>query len=391
MYQTKLLFIRFITVFSFSVIFNINIFALLNTKYLSVELPNSIYMTLSDDINLDLDKDGLKDSYENILADTWRPYFIFDEKENAYQQCHDVVKFVETVAYNSCVATGCASVAGVGCVLKSVRERIKKGCRYFGNITNRVCKPNIHDKSLQPFEPVVIFQVRPIGNPDKSPKKIKIQYIFLYRLDGGFRTSNICTNYHYGDTQSGSYILSSKDNIHWKLQIINLWSGNNSDMPATSNNIQWTAPRSTYYGQIDQYPSPIIYASAGKHHQYINTYTCENEKGCDDDCGGGVKRLANLTPKGSFTNVGEYKNPLLNNLTHLGYTNEYVWFANYYCNCGDGKKECFTGGLGKNWHASGGLQKCDTPTPIYKILDTTPIQKPKLQLGTAILAILGTL
>jgi len=372
--------------------------AALTDEQRRIQLSDSIYMTLSDDpALLDRDLDGLKDDYENRLADTWRPYFIFDQHENARQQCHDVVTGVETVLDTACVAAGCAAAAGIGCALDSVRDAIKSSCKILKNLIETVCKGNVDDDSLQPFEPVVIFQVRPIAGND-WPRRIKIQYVFLYRLDGGYRTSNVCTNYHYGDTQSGSYELSSYDGVNWSLDSLDLWGSGREE--ANSSAIEWTEPRDTYWGQMPKRPSPVIYASAGKHHQYISAQACEDEPGaCDDDCGGGAHRLANLAPKGTFTNVGEYQahpsdvgvnNPFVSDLGPLGYAGEQVWKATYSCHCplATTAQECFTGGTGNNWAASKPPQGCDAPTPVYKLLDLSVTPAPPPELGITLMFVL---
>lgn len=365
-----------------------------SSEGLEITLPNSIYTTLSDPASLDRDLDGLKDDYENRLADAWRPYFIFDEGENKREQCHDVVTGVETVIDTVCVVAGCAAAAGIGCAISWVREAIEDACKVTHKIVSPVCKGNIDDNSLQPFEPVTLFQVRPMDGTT-WPHHIKIKWGFLWRLDGGFRSSVYCTNYHYGDTQSGNYQLVSSDGITWALDKIDLWASGQEE--ATSGKISWTGPRSTYWGGMAPKPSPIVFASAGKHHQYISGDACENNAGfagCDDDCGGGAKRLVNLAPTGTFTNVGEYKthpnnlgtnNPFVNDLAPLGYLDEYVWWAKWNCKCEqalyeDKEGECFTGGMGIAWSAST-AQRCDVVTPVYKLFDLSDPPVPPKQVG----------
>lgn len=358
-----------------------------------LSLPDSIYMTLSDDSSLDLDRDGLKDDYENRLADAWRPYFIFDEHENDREKCHEVITGTETVIDAACVTTACIVAGGVGCALSWVREQFEDGCKVTHNIVSPVCKQNVHDDSLQPFEPVAVFQVRPQSGIE-WPRRIKVQYAFLYRLDGGYRGSNVCTNYHYGDTQSGSLELMSDDGVKWVIDKLDLWSGGSRD--ATSAEIEWTAPRSTYWGKMDLKPSPKIYASAGKHHQYITAQACEDEPGlCDDDCGGGVERWVNLTPKGNFINVGEKANhpsPFIDDLGPLGYPNEYVWHASYHCSCeqvlyDDHEGECFTGGMGAAWTAST-TQKCNVVEPVYTLFDNSNPPELPSEMGAALMSVI---
>ncbi len=356
-----------------------------------VKLPDSIYVTLSDDPTLDRDADGLKDDHENRLADAWRPYFIFDQKENARKQCHDAVTGVTTVIDWACVTAGCAAAAGVGCWLDSVKEAIEAACSGPKQVIELVCKGNVSDDSLRPFEPVVLYQVRPIAG-EGWPRRLKIEWAFLYRLDGGYRASNVCTDYHYGDTQSGQSELLSSDGLRWEIKTLSLWSGKDKGVPATSAKIQWTPPRGTW-GQMPDRPSPIVFASAGKHHQYISAQACEDEPGlCDDDCGGGAERLANLTPQGAFTNVGEYQThpadqgsniPFVNDLAALGFPDELVWEAKWSCHCplATTASKCFTGGLGEDWSGSAPPQGCVEPTPVLELFDLQPPPRPPLELG----------
>lgn len=292
---------------------------------LKFSLPESIYIDSCENPSLDMDLDGLKDNFENALADAWRPYFIYDENENDQDA-------------------------------------------------------NIDDNSLQSWEPRVLFQVRPIGGWD-WPRRIIINWAFLYRLDGGYRGSTWCTDWHYGDTQGGSYELTSSDGITWQIKSLNLWT-DASSVDATDPRIEWTAPRSTYWGEMDPRPSPIVHASAGKHHQYMTASSCEGDHSCDDDCDGGEQRLADLTPLGYFNNVGEPNNhpdPFVTDLGPLGYPGEHVWYSAYQCKCsgmgaGYVSQDCFTGGLGTNWEASGGtFTSCTIPAPVYKLFSLDPV------------------
>ncbi|MDH5178104.1 MAG: hypothetical protein OEZ39_16485 [Gammaproteobacteria bacterium] len=349
-------------------------------------------MSLTDSPELDKDNDGLIDDYENRLADTWRPYFIFDEHENDKSpKCNVITETASDIVYAAC----CAAAGIIGCEINSVNE----ACKFVKKTT---CKNNVNDNSLQSFEPVTLFQVRVVDGQD-WPRRIKVNYGFLYRLDGGYRGSVVCTDYHYGDTQSGNIELLSDDGVVWRIDALSLWNSTDRRV-ATDPEIEWTGPRSTYWGKMAQRPSPVIYASAGKHHQYITAGACENEPGmCDDDCGGGATRYANLTPKGLFNNVGEFahhpadkgvNNPFVNTLAPLGYPNEEVWYARWRCSCTqvlheDQKDECFTGGTGKNWKASKDPQKCTIPSPAYKMFDLQPVKVPPKGLGLLLPVIAG--
>jgi len=354
--------------------------AALNEEQRWLELPESIYLSLSDAPLLDQDADGLKDCYENRLADAWRPCFIFDQNENSRQHCSTVSKVVTTTVSAPCAAVDMI-IPGDMCE-KLVQKTIQE----------TVCKNNVNDDSLRAFEPVVIYQVRPIAG-DGWPRRIKIQWAFLDRLDGGYRESNVCTNYHYGDTQSGYYELISHDGVRWSIDKLDLWA-HKGKVPATSGAIEWTSPRSTYWGKMPNRPSPKIYASAGKHHQYISAQACEDEPGtCDDDCGAGAERLANLVSQGGFNNVAEFQmhpngqgsnQPFVTELAPVGFPGERVWEATSRCHCplATTAAECFTGGLGNGWTASAPPQSCDVPTPVYKLFDRKPAPRPPMELGT---------
>jgi Thrombospondin type 3 repeat len=298
---------------------------------LKISFPESIYLDPSDNPSLDKDLDGLKDDFENILADSWRPYFIFDQNEND-----------RTV--------------------------------------------NINDGSLRFGEPTVLFQVRPIGGWD-WPRRIVIKWAFLYRLDGGYRRDNLCKDWHYGDTESGYYELKSLDGVTWQLDSLNLWTEVPS-IAANDQRIEWMSLDDTYWEKMSPRLSPIVHASAGKHHQYMTASNCEEEGAgwgeCDDDCDGGAHVLADLLPLGYFTNVGEPDNhpsnesenfPFVTNLGPLGFPGEYVWDASYQCSCTawGSSRDCFTGGLGKNWKASEGISGCTIPDPVYSLFSHEPL------------------
>jgi hypothetical protein len=290
------------------------------------------------------------------------------------------------------VSVPCAAIGAVPLIGPATEGMCKKVVEE--PVEQTLCKGNVDDDSLRSFEPVVIFQVRPIAGED-WPRRVGIRWAFLYRLDGGYRGSNVCTNYHYGDTQSGKYELVSHDGVRWAIDRLDLWSGR-SNVAAISSEIQWTELRATYWGQLPTRPSPKIYASAGKHHQYISAQACEDEPGsCDDDCGGGAERLANLAPMGAFTNVGELQAhpsdqgvnvPFVTDLAPLGFPDEQVWGAKWSCHCplATPAAMCFTGGLGSKWSASAPPQGCDTPTPVYELFDLAPAPRPALELGPAL-------
>jgi hypothetical protein len=240
----------------------------------------------------DQDHDWLKDDMESRLADLWMPYFVFDEAENDTSS-------------------------------------------------------NTSQLSLQSWEPRVLFQVRPVGSTWDQVVKLKINYVILYRMDGGFRNSWICTNHHSGDAERLVYNLTSYDwGTTWKFESVEGFE--ETGLAGTDNyRLRWTNPQGD-----SARPRLIVFKSAGKHHKYYNFEQCEISRSCDDDCYGGAERLTNLNPWGYFTNVGEPENhpvwsgwinqPFTNDLWHIGYPNEFTWAAAWRrSDCGD----IFTGGM----------------------------------------------
>jgi hypothetical protein len=266
-----------------------------------VRLPESIYMPVLQlpgvDPNRDRDRDYLKDDLENRLADIWRPYFIFDEEEN-----------------DTSVNTG--------------------------------------ELSLQSWEPRIVYQVRPTGNITAPGwRYIYITYGILFRLDGGFRGALTCDNHHSGDSQRAVYELASADGgVNWALNRVNIYTDKGWQW-ANAGDIAYTARIANANGNGSERPLPKVWMSAGKHHQYISTAACETWRACDEDCAGGAQRISNLAPWGYFTNVGEraqhpmdwgINQPFTNELWHIGYPNEYTWWAAWYrADCGN----IFTGGM----------------------------------------------
>lgn len=288
-----------------------------------VRLPETIYTTVGS--ARDQDHDGLKDDLEARLADIWRPFFIFDEAEN-------------------------------------------NGA-------------NTSQLSLQSWEPRVLFRVHPGAAQPYAPSVLRINWGFLFRMDGGFRASWICDNHHSGDTQLAEYELISKDGgVNWRIDRVDLRKNGSPWTWTNASALQISAPIANIAGAGYERPLPIIFMSAGKHHQYYTGSQCENAGGsCDEDCAGGASRVAHLMPWGYWTNVGEpnahptsapndhgvstINRPFINYLGHIGYPNEEVWWANWQV---EGCGAIFTGGMnpGPNntgAYETGGGDTCTTP------------------------------
>lgn len=231
------------------------------------ELPESIY-------ELDQDHDGLPDNLERMLAEQFKPFFIFDSAE----------------------------------------------------------------KSRRSNEPVVLFQVRPegcVGRDCKKPYRIWIRYIALFARDGGYGPSSDCHDSHKGDNVLIDMVIINKTgwdsawvSLKWRLVSIKNWK---LDWPQWSANFH---PHNSNFG----HKHPIIFLSAHKHHQYFDTNFNEKDSiysdyGCNDDVDGkGAKVFSNLISPLSDkrpNNVGEpeahNKAFFINNLSDFGYPGESAW------------------------------------------------------------------
>lgn len=136
---------------------------------MSMKLGRSIFIGQTDNQNMDIDQDGLVDNLENEISDTFRPYLIFDNDEEA---------------------------------------------------------------RFRPHEPITLFQVRKI-NPGQNINntRIYIKWVFLYKRDGGFGPGSNCKDGHAGDVDDAFYELVSKDNgMTWTLYriVLSTFMGSNA-------------------------------------------------------------------------------------------------------------------------------------------------------------------
>jgi hypothetical protein len=218
---------------------------------LSVKLQRSLMMGPADTFDMDRDRDCLVDSMENALADAFRPYCIFDSDEGARQS----------------------------------------------------------------FEPVTLFQVRPL-DIQASNARIKMKWVFLFRNDGGYGPSSWCGDSHGGDNDDAFYELTSNDaGTTWALVRVGL----------SFKGLEWpTNSRLGVYAPTH----PIIYMSGHKHHEYFTKDWNHQDSlysgyGCNEDVNGqGAGVLVDLQSlrRGRYNNVGEPEHhptpPFVNDLGH---------------------------------------------------------------------------
>ena len=381
--------------------------AAISEQNLQVTLPSTIIA----DAGSPRDKDGdrLKDDMEGRLADVWRPFLEFDELEN--------------------------------------------------NTSD-----NTEQLSLRSIEPRTLFLVHlqscaPDAISTTSPCTLVIEYRPLFRMDGGYRASDAvvgCTNHHSGDNMTVNYHLTSTDGITWTLQGMAAWSSAGQFIPESSsigpNDVVsfrdapfgsaesivkaviayepplpfWPTPDGVASwppvpddAAVDSFlrPHPRILPSAGKHHQYMSNSHCElaPDEFCAEDCGGGERRLTDLTPLGHFTNVGERQahetapdfvnQPFVTELWQLGFPHEFTWEPQWYrqscceccvgicinpdeaetlaeceqlvSQCGGGSRvgDVFTGGMNSGPNATGAWESGagDTcTTPVHRMFSSRP-------------------
>ena len=225
-------------------------------------LPSSIYVdACSADPDEDRDRDMLKDGYENMLAEFFKPFFKLDSREPT--------------------------------------------------------------TSLRPNEPATMFQVAPddndacIGAGCSQKTRIVIRFGFFWIRDGGFQIAGCTSTKHWGDNQGAAFTLESDDGgVTWAMKG---WPvGSVEEAPYDPKG----PLASLIPSKKDSHP--VIYMSAGKHHHYDSVGTGSKKKhdygfwGCDDATDGQhpASRYADLLSNfedGRFNNIGEWahrdKNP----------------------------------------------------------------------------------
>lgn len=186
----------------------------------------------------DLDHDGLIDAMENRLAEVSRPYLRFDSAE----------------------------------------------------------------RSRAGFEPVTLFQVRPLDLSAFGDLRVAITWMFLFRQDGGYGAASRCRGAHAGDIETAHYELSSHDGgATWDIIAIQL-----SDKPELAWRTQGSGLE-TYGGH------PVLAVAAGTHHLYFsNAYDHRDSPysrwGCIEEVNArGALVMPDLKPLGdsAWGNVGE--------------------------------------------------------------------------------------
>ena len=165
----------------------------------------------------------------------------------------------------------------------------------------------------RPGEPVVIYQAQCIENTGWCTKA-RIKYYYLFAEDGGWQScSPWCDNAHNGDNQA------------MEIEIYRHVA--ESSNPYTYWYTTWGADRF-------QYTHPVLYLSAGKHHDFYSTSWDHVYDGggydfggvcCDDVAGDGDHVFPDVVTNGRYHNVGESNAHLIDDLGFLGYPGECAW------------------------------------------------------------------
>jgi len=196
-----------------------------------------------------------------------------------------------------------------------------------GELAN-ACRPyarfDSDEAARQDFEPVTLFQVRPLDLRSPDNLRIEINWIFLYRQDLGYGPDSWCGSAHAGDIATVRYELFSKDGgTTWTIAVIRL---------GRKEPLIWRQGTT-----IESYGShPVLSISAGNHNPYFSTdYDGQDSLysfwGCNENVNGrGALVMPDLKSIWGdvFNNVGEPEfhpgPPFINSLDHF-YAGQSAW------------------------------------------------------------------
>ena len=232
------------------------------------------------DLAADRDSDGLRDSLEFDLANSFKPKLIFDRDE----------------------------------------------------------------KARGPAEPKVLFQVRPvgcIGTGCPAPWRVWIGYSFLFAEDGGYGPESTCSKSHKGDNDRLRILTESRDGQNWKVvQILNaadtkfVWPGSAVEWEDGHVRIYMSAHKHHQYFDTSYNHKTTAYSS-----EPIDTVNdVVSSIGCDEDVAGdGHRRTPSLVSAYSdrrYNNVGEPESHncsyFVDDLAPLGFSGQYAWGGEFY-------------------------------------------------------------
>lgn len=184
-----------------------------------------------------------------------------------------------------------------------------------------------HEKSTKPGEPVTVFQVRPLGcagpraKCKQQPLRVRITYVLMWEMDGGYGPASWCRDKHIGDTQPVDVLVGSADDgVTFEIEKLTAWG------------FSWPKDATQFLGGRHF----ALYASSGKHHYFLGT-TYDGKRspyskwGCSENVDGkGPAYVVVLAG-----NAGEHDKhpspPFVDDLTPHGFKGEGAWKAAPFC------------------------------------------------------------
>jgi hypothetical protein len=196
-----------------------------------------------------------------------------------------------------------------------------------GNLAD-ACRPyarfDSDESAREEYEPVTLFQVRPLDLRTAENLRVEILWAFLYRQDIGYGQGSWCTGGHAGDIATARYELSSQDGgTTWTITLIRL---------GRKESLTWS-PGTT----LETYGAhPVLFISAGNHNPYFSISVDGRDSlysswGCNENVNGrGALVMPDLKSVWGdvFNNVGEPEfhpgPPFINSLDRF-YAGQSVW------------------------------------------------------------------
>ena len=253
---------------------------------------------------VDRDNDCIDDLVENKIGEAFKPYFVFDSRENAKLA----------------------------------------------------------------LEPVVIFKVTPLGDPTIAcrgvPRSIEIKFAYLFRNDGGYGSSSLCRDAHHGDDQS----IFMRTDIRLldmqgakEFQLMAILNGNTRWLGASRLGFSTVQ----FYNERH---AMIFLSAGKHHAYFDTLYngrdSLYSEWGCNDDIGGrGARVFADLGTEPGIGqgahNVGEASSHspefFLSDLSRFGFQGETAWGTRPFC--GGYHDGCLSNGsIASIWQATWNAQ-----------------------------------
>jgi len=195
------------------------------------------------------------------------------------------------------------------------------------------CRPYVRfdsdESARMDFEPVTLFQVRPVDLRSPDNLKVEITWVLLYRQDLGYGEGSWCGGAHAGDIAALRYELMSQDGgTTWTVAAIRL---------GRKEPLVWRQGMT-----LETYGShPVLSISSGNHNPYFSTEFDGQDSpysfwGCNENVNGrGALVMPDLRSVWGdvYNNVGEPEfhpgPPFINSLENI-YAGQSAWQDQYF-------------------------------------------------------------